>query len=290
MCSLRDTIFYIKTNYCKVFICAPLKILYQQPRSLSPALLCGKIDETSMSRGHISMPNFVIFASKIILVSQQGMKTLHLNRKGNSFFAKSLLNHIENYWREVSESALFLKECIFDSSETEYAPNMTKNVPCTLNVIRKNNVNRLLSVHINIYFIRNKFDMPASQVEGNADVVMISETKLDDTFPVDQFIFEGFRKPFRIDRNKNGGGILLFVREDIPARLLSIEKAPMESFFIDLNLHEENWIANFSYYKNKVSSHLKVIRQIWIFILLIMIILSFSGISMQMLALKQCLT
>ena len=104
--------------------------------------------------------------------------------------------------------------------------------------------------------------MPASQVEGNADVVMISETKLDDTFPVDQFIFEGFRKPFRIDRNKNGGGILLFVREDIPARLLSIEKAPMESFFIDLNLHEENWIVNFSYYKNKVSSHLKVIRQI----------------------------
>ena len=58
--------------------------------------------------------------------------------------------------------------------------------------------------------------MPASQVEGNADVVMISETKLDGTFPVDQFVFEGFRKPFRIDRNKNGNGILLFVREDIP--------------------------------------------------------------------------
>ena len=43
-------------------------ILYQQPRSLSQALLCGKTDETSMSRGHNSMPNFEMFASKIILV------------------------------------------------------------------------------------------------------------------------------------------------------------------------------------------------------------------------------
>ena len=63
--------------------------------------------------------------------------------------------------------------------------------------------------------------MLASQVEVNADVVMISETKLGDTFPVDQFVLEGFSKPFRIDGNKNGktrwssmgwGGMLLFVK------------------------------------------------------------------------------
>ena len=35
--------------------------------------------------------------------------------------------------------------------------------------------------------IRNKFGMPASQVKDNADVIMISETKLDDTFVVNQF-------------------------------------------------------------------------------------------------------
>ena len=109
---------------------------------------------------------------------------------------------------------------------------MTKNAPCTLNVIRKNNLNRLIFVHININSIRNKFHMLASQVEGNADVVMISETKLDDTFPVDQFVLEVFSKLFRIGHNKNGGGILLFVRDDIPARLISIEKAPIASFII----------------------------------------------------------
>ena len=98
--------------------------------------------------------------------------------------------------------------------------------------MRKNNLNRLVFVHINIYSRGNKFDILASYVKRNADVIMISETKLDDTFLVDLFVLEGFSKTLRIDRNKNGGGILLFVCEDIPAGLISIEKAPIESFFI----------------------------------------------------------
>ena len=116
--------------------------------------------------------------------------------------------------------------------------------------------------------------------------------QLDDTFPVDQFVFKGVGKPFRIDRNKNGGGILLFVREDVRATLISTEKAPIESFFIELNLHMKNWIVNVltittkpTYLQNWKSSH-----KIWIFIPLIVIILSFSGISMQILAIKRCLT
>ena len=76
-------------------------------------------------------------------------------------------------------------------------------------------------------FIRNKFDWLASQVKCNANAIMIYETKLDDTFLVDQFVIEGFSKTLRIDRNKNGGDILLFVRKDIPPRLVSIEKAPI---------------------------------------------------------------
>ena len=37
------------------------------------------------------------------------------------------------------------------------------------------------------------------------DILMISETKLDDSFPEAQFYIEGFRAPFRLDRNKHGG-------------------------------------------------------------------------------------
>ena len=66
---------------------------------------------------------------------------------------------------------------------------------------------------------------------------MISETKLDSTFPSSQFIIEGYAAPKRFDRNGRGGGIILYILEDIPARLLkpSLPK-DFKGFFVELNL------------------------------------------------------
>ena len=69
---------------------------------------------------------------------------------------------------------------------------------------------------------------------------MLSETKIDDSFPKGQFLIKGFGDPFRIDRSSNGGGILFYVREDILAKLLSVETLPTENFFIEINLRNEN--------------------------------------------------
>ena len=44
---------------------------------------------------------------------------------------------------------------------------------------------------------------------------MVSETNLDESFPQGQFKINSFSRSFRLDRNSNGGGIMLFVREDI---------------------------------------------------------------------------
>ena len=55
--------------------------------------------------------------------------------------------------------------------------------------------------------------MLASQVKVNVNAIMISETKLDDIFSVDQLALEAFSKPFRINRNKNGvASCSLFVK------------------------------------------------------------------------------
>ena len=79
-----------------------------------------------------------------------------------------------------------------------------------------------------------------SLIKNNVDILMISETKLDESFPDGQFTVKGYSKPFRLDRNKNGGGIMLYVREDIPARLISVEKSPIEAIFIELIYVIEN--------------------------------------------------
>ena len=68
---------------------------------------------------------------------------------------------------------------------------------------------------------------------------MISKSKLDDSFPHGQFLIEGFQTPFRFYRNKNGGGILLYIQEDIPARVLSHDFPSSESFFVEIILHKK---------------------------------------------------
>ena len=51
-------------------------------------------------------------------------------------------------------------------------------------------------------------------VSRNIDIFMISETKLDKTFPTVQFSLQGFCRPYWFDRNPNCGGFILRVRED----------------------------------------------------------------------------
>ena len=70
--------------------------------------------------------------------------------------------------------------------------------------------------HLNINSLRNKFHDLAELMKGNLDILVVTETKLDHTFPEKQFLIPGYKKPFRADRNKDGGGVMVFVREDIP--------------------------------------------------------------------------
>ena len=60
--------------------------------------------------------------------------------------------------------------------------------------------------------------MLSRMIKDNIYVLIVSETKLDSSFPLSQFIIEGNALPFRYDRNSRGGDILFFVREDIPAK------------------------------------------------------------------------
>ena len=53
---------------------------------------------------------------------------------------------------------------------------------------------------------------------------MISETKLDSSFPTRQFHIHGFSEPCRFDRNSNGGEILLQIRDGISSKLISTKE------------------------------------------------------------------
>ena len=53
-------------------------------------------------------------------------------------------------------------------------------------------------------------------ISGIIDILVITETKLNESFPEAQFFLEGYTMPYRLDRSEHGGGIMIFAREDIP--------------------------------------------------------------------------
>ena len=93
-----------------------------------------------------------------------------------------------------------------------------------LKSLRKNNLNKLIFAQLNINSIRNKFEFLAKDRASNVDLLIILETKTDNSFPKSQFQITGFCEPFSTDRNIHVVGILFHVREDIPAKLLNLSQ------------------------------------------------------------------
>ena len=80
-------------------------------------------------------------------------------------------------------------------------------------------------------------------VTGYVDILLITESKLDNSFPTAQFQINMFSSPYRLDANAHGGGILLYVREDIPSKLLKGTefKRNLEAMFVEINLRKKKW-------------------------------------------------
>ena len=58
---------------------------------------------------------------------------------------------------------------------------------CGINDLRNQNPFRVIIGHIKINLIRNKFEPLVSFINNNLDILVISEFKIDETFPGSQF-------------------------------------------------------------------------------------------------------
>ena len=97
--------------------------------------------------------------------------------------------------------------------------------------LRLSNVNRVIIGNLNINSLTNKFDQLKEIVLKYIDILVITETKLDDTFPNAQFLVRRFSKPFRLDRNRKGRKVIIYVRENIPSKLLTKHVLPSDIEF-----------------------------------------------------------
>ena len=110
--------------------------------------------------------------------------------------------------------------------------------------LRIHNPKKVIIGHLNINSIPNKFEGIMNLVANNLDVFLISETKIDDSFPEAQFAYNGYSLPHRRDRALGAGGLLLYVNEDIPSKKLKNHILPddIEILCVEINLKKQKWI------------------------------------------------
>lgn len=65
------------------------------------------------------------------------------------------------------------------------------------NSIQQNN-NTLVFTHLKTNLIRNKFNFLYDQTKGTIYILMTTETKIDDSFRIVNFLIDRFSTPFRL--------------------------------------------------------------------------------------------
>ena len=129
-----------------------------------------------------------------------------------------------------------------------------------MNDIREKNIKRPIIGQLDINSIRNKFHFLESEASKHLVILLISETKIDESFLSAQFLLAGFSRPYRLDRGANGGGILLYVRDGTSSCLLTEYKLQdnTECLFIEINIRTKKWLFCCSYNpnRNNISKHL----------------------------------
>ena len=118
------------------------------------------------------------------------------------------------------------------------------DTPSILSKLKLKNINKLVIGHLNIISLPGKFDQLKVVIENNIDIPIATETKIDSSFSSSQFMIKGFSMPFRFDRNRSGGGVIIYDRDDISSKQLTKHKLPdnIEGVFIEVNLRKIKWL------------------------------------------------
>ena len=171
--------------------------------------------------------NIPIVKNRNITVDHLGSKSLHLNPHGIARLAMNLKASIRKLWTRSGNSVRTGYQHFTAKNYVSANCNYTKGNDDTsgldiLNEWRCKNLNHILTGHLNLNSWRKKFEILVYSIVVNLDILMISETKVDEFFPVSQFLISGFENPICLDRFSSGHGIMLYIREGIPLKYWKI--------------------------------------------------------------------
>ena len=81
----------------------------------------------------------------------------------------------------------------------------------------------------------------------------VLRSRLTCLFATNQFITQGFATLFRRNRTSNGGEIVVYIWDDIPAKLLNISFVSSDKNCFEITLLKIKWFLICSYHPLKIS-------------------------------------
>ena len=129
----------------------------------------------------------------------------------------------------------------FEEQSTCNTPERQPDL-CTIVDQRMRDSSAAFIAHLNINSIQNKFEeLEMLNRSLKAQVLILSETKIDSSYPNSQFSLNGYHM-FRKDRVKGGGGLLVYVSTVIPSRRLTLPKTykTLEALAVDVKIGRQD--------------------------------------------------
>ncbi|CAG2210856.1 unnamed protein product [Mytilus edulis] len=152
----------------------------------------------------------------------------------------------------------FSDSYFIDFNEESNAPNdsLSSNSTSGVNKLlfqdlretRRLHPKNFIAAYVNINSLRYKFDEVKDLLTDNiVDLLMIAESKLDNTFQDNLFQVEGYKLQRR-DRNQYGGGLLTLIKSDFPSsRKQCFESDILENICYEIYINDAKWLIMGAY-------------------------------------------
>jgi len=110
--------------------------------------------------------------------------------------------------------------------------------------LRAKHPNNITIGYLNINSVRNKLDCLTEYLKNSLNILALAETKIDSSFPDSQFLINNMKKPYRLDVTDKKGGLLVYVDKNLPSRLLSLFKLPVDiqAIPIEVASAKQKWL------------------------------------------------
>ena len=178
--------------------------------------LSNEIEETNIkSKYYWLIKRFIFVDNDNVNESFLKSSKLHFNKMGTWQLFTNILSSLDKIWYVTTFS--------IGSDITNLQLSASTSISKELKELRIENPIRLIFSYLNIDSIRNKFSNLQQGIKGSVDIPIIAETKIDSSFPTAQFRLSNYHTPDLPDKNYKGGGILVYIKSNIPICQLNCE-------------------------------------------------------------------